>query len=192
MKKSTVADVRSLVVTCILNLVLSQVHNIKSGWQSIFEILKHGSKDPNPIIITESFQAVSKLIDQNIAYVNEHLNDIIDCLVSLGKNSVTEISIQSIQFLGKCANSQDLSKTQDRIWFSLLKGLADLMLDMRETIQIQSLESLFQILNGTEFAQEQWKMVYSGILVPVFDDIQYCSSETKKTKEEINWIKTTC
>jgi hypothetical protein len=35
-------------------------------------------------------------------------------------------------------------------------------------------------------------MIYSGILVPVFDDIQYCTSETKKTREEINWIKTTC
>lgn len=101
MKQSGVADVRSLVVRCILNLVLAVVHNIKSGWTSILEILKLGSKDPNPIIISESFQTIQKLLEQSIAPVKSYVFEIIECLISLGRNCVTEISVQAIQFLGE-------------------------------------------------------------------------------------------
>jgi len=192
MKKSQVADVRSLVVGCILNLVLAWVHNIKSGWSSILEILKLGSKDPNPIIISESFQTIQKLLEQSVSYVKGYVFEIIECLISLGRNWVTEISISAIKFLGEYTESLNLGSTQDWIWFALLKGLADLMLDLREPVQKQSLASLFHILNDTQFTPEQWKMIYSGILVPVFDDIQYCTPTSRKTVEELNWIKNTC
>ena len=35
-------------------------------------------------------------------------------------------------------------------------------------------------------------MIYSGILAPVFDDIQYCTPTCNKSQDELKWINTTC
>ena len=60
--------------------------------------------------------------------------------------------------------------------------------DPRESIQNQSLNSLFKILNenGDSFSKDFWQMILSAVIKPLFDDIQY-SLQSKKsmTREQI-------
>lgn len=158
----------------MLNIVLSLVHNIKSGWKSIFEIFKIAAKDSDAEIIKESFQAVSKIVENHLGYIHEHFFELIDCLVSFSKNYIEEISIGAINALQVCASEYSSGKLHTEVWFALLSGLANLVLDIREPIQNKALDTLFNILQFSEFDNEQWKTIYSGVLVPLFDDIQYC------------------
>jgi len=133
-KQSTSNEVKGLVVSCMLNIVLSLVHNIKSGWKSIFEIFKIAAKDQHADIIKESFQAVSKIVENHLTYTYEHFFELIDCLVSFSKNYIEEISIGAINALQVCASEYSTGKVNTEVWFALLSGLANLVLDVREPI----------------------------------------------------------
>jgi Sec7-like guanine-nucleotide exchange factor len=168
-------DVRGLVVSCMLNIVLSLAHNIKSGWKSIFEIFKIAAKDRNSDIIRESFTAVNKIVEGHLSHIHDHFYELIDCLVSFSKNYIEEISIGAINALQVCAHEYASGNMHTEVWFALLSGLANLVLDVRESIQSKALDTLFNILQFSDFTNEQWKTIYSGVIVPLFDDIQYCT-----------------
>lgn len=40
MRKSTAVEIRELIIRCVSQMVLSRVNNVKSGWKSMFMVLK--------------------------------------------------------------------------------------------------------------------------------------------------------
>jgi hypothetical protein len=102
------------------------------------------------------------------------------------------VSINAINGLQVCAAEYASGNMQTEVWFALLSGLSGLALDTRESIQTKAIDTLFNILQFSEFTSEQWKTIYSGVIVPLFDDIQYQTQETSKSRAEMKWIKSTC
>eukprot|EP01138_Halocafeteria_seosinensis_P008060 gb/GECG01008236.1/.p1 GENE.gb/GECG01008236.1/~~gb/GECG01008236.1/.p1 ORF type:complete len:1924 (+),score=268.60 gb/GECG01008236.1/:1-5772(+) len=84
-----------------------------------------------------------------------------------------------------------------RVWWPLLTGLAGITSDHRLPIRTRALNCLFGLLRrfGPGFSQSLWSLIFSGVLLPLFDDVRHVSSEagtSKRVPEDQSWLKTTC
>ncbi|EAS07412.2 guanine nucleotide exchange factor (macronuclear) [Tetrahymena thermophila SB210] len=96
---------------------------------------------------------------------------------------------------------QTNKKSNESYWVPLLGVLSNLCGDHRPEIQEKSMESLFNILTeyGYTFSIEFWKMIFQGVLRPLFDEIQF-TFQTKSQKQlnntqnnrKFNWLKQSC
>lgn len=61
-------------------------------------------------------------------------------------------------------------------WFPILRGLSMLVSDPRRDIRNAALSGLFDILRdhgGDVFDEDTWRMVFNGVIKPLFDDIHH-------------------
>lgn len=65
------------------------------------------------------------------------------------------------------------------VWFPILTSLSSSTSDTRLSVRTHSLQSLFSILNdyGSQMDAPLWGLIFRGVLIPLFDDIRYSSSE---------------
>ena len=62
-----------------------------------------------------------------------------------------------------------------RVWWPVLVGLATLIGDSREQVRTSAMTELFDILKryGAGFNDGLWVLLYRGVLLPLFDDVQH-------------------
>lgn len=67
-------------------------------------------------------------------------------------------------------------------WFSVLTVLASSMQDSREDVSRAASAGMFRVLNkhGGKFQPALWKLIFRGVLSPLFDDVRYLSATTDK------------
>ncbi len=67
-------------------------------------------------------------------------------------------------------------------WFSVLTVLASSMQDSREEVSRAASAGLFRVLNkhGGKLQPALWKLIFRGVLSPLFDDVRYLSGTTDK------------
>jgi len=111
-----------------------------------------------------------------------------------GKEAKPEMSVQAIQYLLKAADkladpqtdlpaasslSQDPAITDGHpaaVWFPILRGLSMLVGDPRRDVRALALNGVFDILreHGKQvFDEDTWRMVFNGVIKPLFDDIHH-------------------
>ena len=69
-----------------------------------------------------------------------------------------------------------------RLWWPLLTGLAGLLShDPRASVRMRALHALSALLRryGPAFSSDLWCLVYSGVLLPVFDDVRAAAGERR-------------
>jgi Sec7-like guanine-nucleotide exchange factor len=67
-----------------------------------------------------------------------------------------------------------------RLWWPLLTGLARLVAsDPRLPVRIRAMEALFALLRryGPGFSTELWTLIYTGVLMPIFDDVRHAAED---------------
>merc|ERR1719499_1527305 len=150
----------------------------------------------------------------------ETLDECVNCLVEFGCNrgserkqaEFTKISKSAIEYLEKCAKflfQSDMrlrkkTKSEDYIpeeqspnikaWFLCLTGLRRMIEDERESVRTKSLDTLFYILgrHGGAFDRNMWKMLYPGVLLPLFDEVMHTHEETRairNTTFNVPWVE---
>ncbi|KRX07107.1 Sec7 domain [Pseudocohnilembus persalinus] len=77
-------------------------------------------------------------------------------------------------------------------WMPLLDVLSNLCGDTRPAIQEKAMETLFEILikYGYCFSVEFWKMIFQGVLRPLFDEIMF--TVQNQNKNSTNWLRKQC
>lgn len=68
------------------------------------------------------------------------------------------------------------SRLHLRLWWPLLTGLAGLVSgDARAAVRLRALNALFALLRryGPGFSPALWRLVYGGVLLPIFDDVRH-------------------
>jgi len=71
-------------------------------------------------------------------------------------------------------------KAHMRLWWPLLTGLGGLLTaDPRIMVRMRVLHALFALLRryGPGFSPELWALIYSGVLLPLFDDVRHASED---------------
>jgi len=142
-----------------------------------------------PEIKAKSYQALSKLIETNLAQLEEYYIDLTQILVKLTRQkeesqvagciafvrSIIEHYNRKLNIQPKVPNAAiDISFLQ-ATWLPLLGVLSTICGDHRQAVQNEAMSYLFELLMefGCLFKYEFWKMVFQGVIRPTFDEILY-------------------
>ncbi|CAD8047195.1 unnamed protein product [Paramecium sonneborni] len=179
-------DEKEFILLCVKQILQNSKTYIKSGYKVIFNLINVGLKEENDKISKLAFDLLKFIeIQESI------LIDLIQTYQILGKKDDENMAINSIQFVKQC-QSYMITQEQQTLQVPLLGILSNLAGDKRIQIQTQAVETLFYILQekGSLFNEEYWIMIFSSVLRPIFDEIQF----TLSTNPELNqyWFKDSC
>jgi hypothetical protein len=98
-----------------------------------------------------------------------------------------------------------------KVWFLLLTGLSSMVGDGRLEVRSRALQALFGTLHdyGPHFAVDMWRLVFNGVLFPIFDDVRHAEDTPAAPQEATrkasasakprssssvssDWLQTTC
>eukprot|EP00762_Andalucia_godoyi_P001130 ANDGO_01933.mRNA.1 Brefeldin A-inhibited guanine nucleotide-exchange protein 3 len=80
-------------------------------------------------------------------------------------------------------------------WFPVLTGLSFLIMDRRNAVRAKAVTILFSNLRvaGEFFSTSLWKIVFSGVVLPLFADLQEDDSDGfRAVRKDTEWIRLTC
>jgi Sec7-like guanine-nucleotide exchange factor len=181
MRNSGKTEVREILVACICHLVYMQGPSIRSGWKAIFEVFWLAAKDAHKPVVMQTVGALQKIVNKDLQFVTENLSDLIRTLLAFTGSSFEEAALGVLDLVPLCAAS--LKDAPKHLLFTLLSGIAPRLLDPRTSLRAKVHKVLFSILNEAELDAEQWKLLYCGVLLPVFDGAQFSDAA---------WIRGTC
>eukprot|EP01117_Protostelium_nocturnum_P012512 TRINITY_DN4612_c0_g1_i4.p1 TRINITY_DN4612_c0_g1~~TRINITY_DN4612_c0_g1_i4.p1 ORF type:complete len:1640 (+),score=303.31 TRINITY_DN4612_c0_g1_i4:223-5142(+) len=207
--------IRDMVIRCLSNMVLAKAQNIKSGWKSIFVVFTVAATDHDETIVRLAFDMVQEINQKYFHMVAESFFvDCVNCLVAYGNGvlfiDIGKLSIESLVNCAKalaeghviplepvdpnnpkvifCENDKHLS-----LWFPILTGLSGIVGHSHIDVRTLALRSLFGILSsyGQMFHQNFWRLMFRGVLLPIFDNVRYAGS-SDLLKGDNEWLTTTC
>jgi len=78
------------------------------------------------------------------------------------------------------------------MWFPILTGLAAIIAHPHIDVRTAALRALFALLreHGSNFSPGLWRVVFPGVLMPIFDSVRYAGGDASPEDEE--WLNTTC
>ncbi|CAD8045987.1 unnamed protein product [Paramecium sonneborni] len=179
-------DEKEFVLLCVKQILQNSKKHIKSGYKVIFNLINVGLKEENDKISKLAFDLLKFIEIQELILI-----DLIQTYQILGKKDNENMAINSIDFVKQCQRFM-ITQEQQTLQVPLLGILSNLAGDKRIQIQTQAVETLFYILEekGSLFNEEYWIMIFSSVLRPIFDEIQF----TLSTNPELNqyWFKDSC
>ncbi|KAG9160098.1 hypothetical protein Leryth_022706 [Lithospermum erythrorhizon] len=108
MCKSSAVEIRELIIRCVSQMVFSRVHNVKSGWKSMFMVFTTAASDHHKNIVLLAFEITEKIVRDYIPYIKETettiFTDLVNCLISFTNTKFNkDISLNAIDYLRLCA-----------------------------------------------------------------------------------------
>lgn len=87
MRNSPNVDIRELVLRCCENIVLARIHNIRSGWSSIFTVFTIAARDSQVSLVVRAFTAVQNLVHNYFGLLVDNFIEVTACLVAFTATS---------------------------------------------------------------------------------------------------------
>eukprot|EP00928_Gymnodinium_smaydae_P017978 TRINITY_DN16856_c0_g1_i1.p1 TRINITY_DN16856_c0_g1~~TRINITY_DN16856_c0_g1_i1.p1 ORF type:complete len:1849 (-),score=514.47 TRINITY_DN16856_c0_g1_i1:74-5620(-) len=190
-------DVKELIVSILSNLVQSRINSIKSGWKIVFQVLHTAANDPgNEKCAEVAFAIVEKVVNEHYEIFVDNFTDGVRALLAFGQCKASlSMSLKAVAMLVRSAEyladdsspapppppsglaqaGADASHAAAH-WFPILRGAAMLVSDPRREVRGAALNAAFDILrrHGKRvFDQDTWRMVFNGVIKPLFDDIHH-------------------
>ncbi|KAF8687786.1 hypothetical protein HU200_042722 [Digitaria exilis] len=108
MQRSNAPEVRELIVRCVSQMVLSRVHNIKSGWKGVFMVFTSAASDDTRSIVLLAFETMEKIIRDYFHHITETetttFTDCVTCLIAFTRSQFnSDANLNAIAFLRFCA-----------------------------------------------------------------------------------------
>ncbi|KAG2607303.1 hypothetical protein PVAP13_4NG237500 [Panicum virgatum] len=108
MQRSNAPEVRELIVRCVSQMVLSRVHNIKSGWKGVFMVFTSAAADDTRSTVLLAFETVEKIIRDYFHHITETetttFTDCVTCLIAFTSSQFnSDANLNAIAFLRFCA-----------------------------------------------------------------------------------------
>lgn len=210
MRSSRSESIRRLIVDCIVQMVKSNVGNIKSGWRSVFMIFTAAADDELEPIVESAFENVEQVILEHFdQVVGDCFMDCVNCLIGFANNKTSHrISLKAIALLRICEDrlaeglvpggslkpidvNADISfDVTEHYWFPMLAGLSDLTSDSRPEVRSCALEVLFDLLNerGSKFTSSFWESIFHRVLFPIFDHVRHAGKENAVSSGD-GWLR---
>ncbi|GJQ14168.1 hypothetical protein GpartN1_g5959.t1 [Galdieria partita] len=140
-------------------------------------------------VMSESYQLLDQILREHLKdSTDEMFIEAVHCLAAYAKSPLSvSISLSAINHLSIRVSSllaekfdestvfEDDSDLHVKLWFPLLMALSSCTGDSRESVRSSATDALFEVLRqfGNKFSPGFWKLVFRGILVPIFDDIRH-------------------
>jgi len=94
---------KALIIQCISRMVLGRVANVRSGWKSVFIVLRIAANDRDKSLVTAAFALQEKIMVNYFTLISKTLQECVLTLGTFARNSFTNISLKSLDYIAKCA-----------------------------------------------------------------------------------------
>ncbi|KAI9069221.1 Sec7-domain-containing protein [Trametes sanguinea] len=206
-------DVRDMVLQCLQQMIQARVHNLRSGWRTMFAVFSAASKAATERIANSAFEIVTRLNKEHFSSIVRHgsFADLTVCITDFCKVSkYQKISLLAIAMLRdiiptmlecpECGfKDTNHSATDDpmiKYWFPVLFGFYDVIMN-GEDLEVRrlALDSLFSTLKtyGSSYPVEFWDTVCQELLFPMFAVLKSSQDLSRfSTQEDMSvWLSTT-
>ncbi|KZW03822.1 hypothetical protein EXIGLDRAFT_743524 [Exidia glandulosa HHB12029] len=217
MTHNTNPDVRDMVLQCLHQMVQARVHNMRSGWRTMFGAFSAASKVVTERIPTTAFDIVTRLYKEHFPSIVRHgsFADLTVCISDFCKASkFQKISLSAMSMLRnviptmlaspECAISAAQESTGSngvddqmiKFWFPILFAFYDIIMN-GEDLEVRrlALDSLFSTLKeyGSTFPVEFWDSICQETLFPIFAVLKSRQDLSRfHTQEDMSvWLSTT-
>ncbi|PWN38087.1 Sec7-domain-containing protein, partial [Meira miltonrushii] len=219
MRNNRSSEAKELVLQCLQQMMASRIHNMRSGWRTMFGTLGAASK-ASERVASYAFELVRQL---NADHFGEILTagafaDLTVCLTDFAKASHAQrVALQSVSMLRgvvpkmlavpECPIDADVEPAPPattpmiddpmvRFWFPALFAFYDIIMNGDDLeVRRVALDALFEILkkHGTTFRLDFWDTVCQEVLFPIFAVLRSRSDVTRfSTQEDMSvWLSTT-
>ncbi|KAI0326659.1 hypothetical protein GY45DRAFT_1258565 [Cubamyces sp. BRFM 1775] len=206
-------DVRDMVLQCLQQMIQARVHNLRSGWRTMFAVFSAASKAATERIASSAFEIVTRLNKDHFPSIVRHgsFADLTVCITDFCKVSkYQKISLLAIAMLRDiiptmlecpdCGFKQTTHSATDdpmiKYWFPVLFGFYDVIMN-GEDLEVRrlALDSLFSTLKtyGSTYPVEFWDTVCQELLFPIFAVLKSSQDLSRfSTQEDMSvWLSTT-
>ncbi|KAI0650276.1 hypothetical protein C8Q79DRAFT_942938 [Trametes meyenii] len=206
-------DIRDMVLQCLQQMIQARVHNLRSGWRTMFAVFSAASKAATERIANSAFEIVTRLNKEHFSAIVRHGSfvDLTVCITDFCKVSkYQKISLLAIAMLRdiiptmlECPDcgfkETNHSATDDpmiKYWFPVLFGFYDVIMN-GEDLEVRrlALDSLFSTLKtyGSTYPVEFWDTVCQELLFPIFAVLKSSQDLSRfSTQEDMSvWLSTT-
>jgi brefeldin A-inhibited guanine nucleotide-exchange protein len=203
-------DVKELIIQIIVQMVQKNRQNIKSGWKTVFHIIHAAAQDAtNEVAAETAFKVIEQVLESDTYHLFvENFADGVRTLLAFGHCKANlQISMDAIKYLLQAAKYlADKDKPDPPLppgmptgagvdagsastshpaahWFPILRGLSMLVADPRRDVRAAALNGVFDCLRehgSTVFDEDTWRMVFNGVIKPLFDDIFHQLQDGRK------------
>ena len=99
-------SIRELVLCVMQNIVLSRGEKIRSGWRSVFRVLRTAAKDESVACVTLGFSVVEHIARNTFGLASRnHFTDLISCVLAYTESSEVEgVALKAIDLLMICCD----------------------------------------------------------------------------------------
>jgi len=201
MANTQAQESRALIIQCISRMVLGRVSNVRSGWKSVFVVLRIAARSRDKSLVQAAFELTERIMLNYFTLISNTMSECVATLGSFAANIYTTISLKSLDYIAKCAkhlaeNCKEPSDEQKKeeaegkgsassrtseeraastfpTWMTLLVSCSSLLSDKRFPLQNRALELLFGTLetHGDVFTLENWAKIFTDVLFPIFHGV---------------------
>ncbi|KAG7807449.1 hypothetical protein KL921_004207 [Ogataea angusta] len=174
-------QVREMVLDCVQYMVHKKADLIKSGWQTLLEILTNAAKDNNEKFVAKGLSYTSMIMKSHFDQILslDAFSSLVVCLTEYAKNEqFQKSSLQSLNSMKKLTKTipktleehGDIYSAED-LWFPLLFGFHDVVMNGEDLeVRSKALSFTFDALieNGGQFEGQFWDRICEELLFPIF------------------------
>jgi brefeldin A-inhibited guanine nucleotide-exchange protein len=219
MRNNPSSEAKEMVLQCLQQMIKSRIHNLRSGWRTLFGTLGAASR-ASERVASYAFELLRQL---NSDHFDEILSagafaDLTVCLTDFAKASHAQrLALQSVSMIrgivprmlstpqcpidldsdpGPAAITPLTDDPMVRFWFPILFAFYDIIMNGDDLeVRRVALDSLFEILKryGTSFRLDFWDTVCQEVLFPIFAVLRSRSDVSRfSTQEDMSvWLSTT-
>jgi len=219
MRNNPSSEAKEMVLQCLQQMIKSRIHNLRSGWRTLFGTLGAASR-ASERVASYAFELLRQL---NADHFGEILSagafaDLTVCLTEFAKASHAQrLALQSVSMIrgivprmlsmpqcpididsdpGPAAITPLSDDPMVRFWFPALFSFYDIIMNGDDLeVRRVALDSLFEILKryGTTFRLDFWDTVCQEVLFPIFAVLRSRSDVSRfSTQEDMSvWLSTT-
>ncbi|GAB5354605.1 hypothetical protein AAMO2058_000133400 [Amorphochlora amoebiformis] len=103
MENTNAQESKALIIQCISRMVLGRVSNVRSGWKSVFVVLRIAASDADKSLVVAAFALMERIMLNYFALISNTLGECVVTLGSFSQNSLTQYSLKALDYLAKVA-----------------------------------------------------------------------------------------
>ncbi|CAO1623335.1 unnamed protein product [Jaminaea pallidilutea] len=219
MRNSASSESKDMVLSCLQQMIMSRIQNMRSGWRTLCGTLGAASRS-NERVATNAFELVRGLYAEHFdqIIIAGAFADLTVCLTDFAKAPQAQrIALRSVEVLtslvpamlaspvcpldsdGDPGPAQVPPPTDDpmvRFWFPSLFAFYDIIMNGDDLeVRRVALDALFAILkrHGSTFRPDFWATVCQEVVFPIFAVLRSRSDVSRfSTQEDMSvWLSTT-
>lgn len=193
-------ELKELIMASVSQMVFGNVGSIKTGWKTVFRILRTASKEhDSEEIAASAYSIIECVVEKHYTVFAANFSDGVFALSALGQcKANTPTSLKAIKYLVLAADrlassdkdgsaavagpSSDGGRVEH--WLLVLQGLSTLVSDPRQEVRIAALSAVYNCLRehgSAVFDEEMWRTVLKGVIRPLFDEVSHQLQRGDKT-----------